>query len=70
MGSYFLVRDTGDDVMPRSIQLIVGRVAQQNNQKKKRKGAFWEDRNHATAIDSGEHRSMRGKVVTKHWCRE
>jgi len=52
---HLLVRDTGENVIPRSIQLIAGRVAQQYNQRKKRKGAFWEDRYHATAVDSGGH---------------
>ena len=28
---------------------------QEFNQRKNRKGAFWEDRYHATAIESGEH---------------
>ena len=52
---HLLVRDTGKDVIPKSIQLIAGRVAQQYNQRKQRKGAFWEDRYHATAVDNGEH---------------
>lgn len=33
------------------MQLIAGRMAQEYNQRKKRRGAFWEDRYHATAID-------------------
>lgn len=37
------------------MQLIAGRTAQQYNQRKQRKGAFWEDRYHATAIASGRH---------------
>jgi len=43
------------DVIPNSIKLIAGRTGQEFNQRKKRKGAFWEDRYHATAIESGEH---------------
>ncbi len=35
--------------------LIAGGTAQQYNQRKKRKGAFWQDRYHATAIETGEH---------------
>ncbi|MFC1765285.1 transposase [Planctomycetota bacterium] len=54
---HLLVRDTGKEVIPKSIQLIAGRVAQQYNQRKQRKGAFWEDRYHATAVDNGEHLS-------------
>jgi len=41
--------------IPKSIQLTAGRVAQEYNQRKKRKGAYWEDRYHATAIETGEH---------------
>ena len=43
------------DVIPRSLQLIAGRTGQEYNQRKKRKGAFWEDRYHATAVDVDEH---------------
>jgi putative transposase len=53
---HLLVVDDGDrDVIPRSIQLVAGRMAREYNQRKKRKGAFWEDRYHATAIESGKH---------------
>ena len=34
------------------MQLIAGRTAQVYNQRKKRKGAFWEDRYHATVVDT------------------
>ena len=37
------------------MQLVAGRTAQEYNQRKNRKGAYWEDRYHATAIESGEH---------------
>jgi putative transposase len=50
------VKDDSDHRMiPQAIGLIAGRAAQEYNQRKKRKGAFWEDRYHATAIESGEH---------------
>ena len=53
---HMVVIDGGDrDVLPKSIQLIAGRTAQEFNKRKKRRGAFWEDRYHATAIESGEH---------------
>ncbi len=39
----------------RSMQLIAGRTAQQYNTRKSRKGAFWDDRYYATAIESGRH---------------
>lgn len=43
------------DTIPKSIQLLAGRTGQEYNQRKKRKGAFWEDRYHATAVETGEH---------------
>ena len=53
---HLLVAGDGDrDVIPKSMQLIAGRTGQEYNQRKKRKGAFWEDRYHATAIESGDH---------------
>jgi len=52
---HLLVQDTGDNVIPKSMQLIAGRVAQSYNQRKQRRGAFWEDRYHATAVDTDEH---------------
>jgi putative transposase len=53
---HLLVVDKGSrEVIPRSIQLIAGRTGQEYNQRKKRNGAFWEDRYHATAIQSDAH---------------
>ena len=53
---HFLVLDAGDrHVIPQSMQLITGRIGQEYNRRKNRKGAFWEDRYHATALDKGEH---------------
>ncbi len=53
---HLLVADDGDrDVISKSIQLVAGRTAQEYNQRKSRKGAFWEDRYHATAVESGDH---------------
>jgi putative transposase len=43
------------NVIPRSIHLIAGRTGQEYNQRKKRTGAFWEDRYHATAVERGSH---------------
>jgi len=45
----------GPGTIARSIQLIAGRTGQEYNQRKKRKGAFWEDRYHATAVESDDH---------------
>ena len=47
--------DSGYNVIPKSMQLIAGRTGQEYNQRKKRKGAFWEDRYHATAVESEDH---------------
>jgi putative transposase len=53
---HLLVVDDGNrEIIPQSIQLIAGRIGQEYNLRKKRTGAFWEDRYHATAIESGEH---------------
>ena len=47
----------GEDTsaIPRSVQLLAGCTAQEYNRRKQRRGAFWEDRYHATAVESGEH---------------
>lgn len=52
---HLLVVDTEEDVIAKSLQLVAGRTAQGFNQRKKRKGAFWEDRYHATAVETDEH---------------
>jgi putative transposase len=53
---HLLVKDSGDAAsIPSAIQLVAGRTAKEYNLRKGRKGAFWEDRYHATAIESGEH---------------
>jgi putative transposase len=53
---HLIVKDDGDrNVIPQSIGLIAGRTAQEYNEGKNRKGAFWEDRYHSTAIETGEH---------------
>ncbi len=52
---HLLVKDTGENVIAQSMQLIAGRTAQEYNERKNRHGAFWEDRYHATAIEADEH---------------
>ena len=47
--------NNGKDVIPRSMQLISARTGQEYNNRKQRKGAFWEDRYHATAIEQNSH---------------
>jgi putative transposase len=34
---------------------MAGRTGQEYNQRKNRKGAYWGDRYHATAVESGDH---------------
>ena len=52
---HLLIKDTGPNVIARSMQLIAIRSGQEYNQRKRRQGAFWEDRYHATAIETDEH---------------
>ena len=37
------------------MQLVAGRTGQAYNRRKGRKGAFWEDRYHATMVDTDNH---------------
>ena len=53
---HLLVFDTGGrNVISDSIKLVAGRTGQEYNIRKNRKGAFWEDRYHATAVESGRY---------------
>jgi len=52
---HLLLFDAGKRVISDSMQLIAGRTAQEYNKRKTRKGAFWEDRYHATAVDSNAY---------------
>ncbi len=52
---HLLVKDTKELVIPESIQLIAGRTGQEYNKRKARRGAYWEDRYHATAVDADTH---------------
>jgi putative transposase len=53
---HLIVKDDNDQkIIPQAVGLIAGRTAQEYNRRKRRKGSFWEDRYHATAIESGEH---------------
>ena len=49
---HLLVQDGYKQEVAKSMQLIAGRTAQEFNRRKNRKGAFWEDRYHATAVES------------------
>jgi putative transposase len=50
-----VVDDCDRDTIARSIQLVAGRCAQEYNERKRRRGAYWEDRYHATAVETGNH---------------
>jgi len=53
---HLLLYDKGTEhTIPRTLQLIAGRTGQEFNQRKSRKGAFWEDRYHATAVETNDH---------------
>lgn len=52
---HLLVRDRGGSEIADSMQLLEGCVGQDYNRRKDRHGAFWEDRYHATAVESGQH---------------
>ena len=52
---HLLVVDGEKEIIPKSLQLVAGKTAQEFNRRKDRKGAFWEDRYHATAIETGEY---------------
>lgn len=52
---HLLIKDNEPGVISQSLQLIAGRTAQEYNRRKNRKGAFWEDRYHATAVQTDEH---------------
>lgn len=52
---HLLVKGTSRGVIARSMQLAAGRTGQEYNQRRQRKGAYWEDRYHATAVEAGEH---------------
>lgn len=52
---HVLVRDRGTGEISSAMQLVAGRTAQTYNERKQRLGAFWQDRYHATAVESDRH---------------
>ncbi len=50
-----LVLDRGKGEISRGMQLAAARTAQQYNRRRGRTGAFWEDRFHATAVQTDSH---------------
>ncbi|MDA1044208.1 MAG: transposase [Verrucomicrobia bacterium] len=63
------VDDDSETTIPDSIQLVAGATAQAYNLRKKRRGAFWEDRYHATAIESGMHLFRCMAYIDMNMCR-
>ena len=59
---HLLVVDEGErDVIPDSIKLVAGRTGQEYNNRKKRKGAFWEFR--GTQYLTIPHKTSRSNVL-------
>jgi len=54
---HLIMKDIGSAAIPLTMQLVAGRTAQEYNHRKNRKGAYWEDRYHATAVETDEHLS-------------
>ena len=53
---HLLVYDThGDRTIAKSMQLIAGRTAQSFNRRMGRRGAFWDDRYHAVAVEDFDY---------------
>lgn len=52
---HLLVHDHGNNAIASGMQLISGRTAQEFNKRHGRRGAFWEDRYHATAVQTDQH---------------
>lgn len=52
-----------------SLQLVASRTGQEYNARRIRKGAFWEDRYHATAVESGEHLQRCMAYIDMNMCR-
>ncbi|HAU0604188.1 TPA: transposase [Legionella pneumophila] len=52
---HLLVMCTTKDIIPSSMQLVAGRTAQEYNLRKKRNGAFWEDRYHVSVVEADEY---------------
>jgi putative transposase len=52
---HLLVKCTNKDIIPLSMQLVAGRTAQAYNRRKKRKGAYWEDRYHVSIVEVETH---------------
>jgi putative transposase len=52
---HLIVRDRGEGEIAASMQLLEGCLGQAYNRRKDRRGAYWEDNYHATAVEGGLH---------------
>ena len=52
---HLLVQEKRRGCIAKGMQLTAGRVAQEYNRRKSRKGAFWQDRYFATAVATDQH---------------
>jgi putative transposase len=53
---HLLISDDGDrETIPKSMQMVAGQTGQEYNRRKNRQEAYWEDRYHVTAVESGTH---------------
>ncbi|WP_240902119.1 transposase [Wenzhouxiangella sp. XN24] len=52
---HLLVRDQRNGEIAAAMRLVAGRTGQEHNDRRKRSGAFWQDRYHATAVASDGH---------------
>ncbi len=53
---HLLVYDrAGDSAVARSMQLVQGATGQAYNRRRGRRGAFWQDRHHAVAVDTNDY---------------
>jgi putative transposase len=52
---HLLVRDRGLGEIAAAMQLVASRTGQTYNERKSRLGAFWQDRYHATAVETEGH---------------
>lgn len=52
---HLLVKEDYENQVSECMQLIASRTAQEFNIRKKRQGAFWQDRYHATAVDNSAY---------------
>ena len=65
-----VVGDSDRDVIPNSVKLIAGLTGQEYNQRTNRKGAFWGDRHHTTAVDYESVTTYHKKWVDEYFIRD